>query len=358
MRRLELPGLQAAAATAAAAGRPGGAAAGPVAERCLAPGEVHVWWLRPDGLSQRQLHRLQAWLPPDEQEHVQAGANEGVRRQRLLSRALARGTLASYLADTQPEQLRFGRGPFGKPELLPDSAAEAARPAAAQLQFNLSHTDSLLGCAVALGAPVGLDIEQAQRGTQCDVLRLARRRFTPHEVEQLQATPPRNRNLLFMALWTLKEAVVKAWGTGINAPPGLQGFSIVANTHSSARARQHQACEQGSALPLHVRHRHAAAPAEGYALMLFAVGRQHIAALSVQRSHVQGGEPAGREQAGSDPPGLDAAAAVAGSRCLVEALVHCQASSNAAASHEASLVAATSDAAALRVCMVGAETLW
>lgn len=29
-----------------------------------------------------------------------------------------------------------------------------------------------------------------------------------------------------MALWCLKEAVVKAKGTGINAPPGLKGFTI------------------------------------------------------------------------------------------------------------------------------------
>lgn len=34
------------------------------------------------------------------------------------------------------------------------------------------------------------------------------------------------RQELFMALWTMKEAVVKAKGTGINAPPGLKGFSI------------------------------------------------------------------------------------------------------------------------------------
>jgi phosphopantetheinyl transferase len=37
---------------------------------------------------------------------------------------------------------------------------------------------------------------------------------------------PSSRAALFMALWTLKESVVKAKGSGISAPPGLKGFSI------------------------------------------------------------------------------------------------------------------------------------
>lgn len=43
-----------------------------------------------------------------------------------------------------------------------------------------------------------------------------------------------DRQELFMALWTLKEAVVKAKGTGINAAPGLKGFSV-----GKAAATQH-----------------------------------------------------------------------------------------------------------------------
>jgi phosphopantetheinyl transferase len=35
-----------------------------------------------------------------------------------------------------------------------------------------------------------------------------------------------SRAALFMALWTLKESVVKAKGSGVSAPPGLKGFSI------------------------------------------------------------------------------------------------------------------------------------
>jgi phosphopantetheinyl transferase len=43
---------------------------------------------------------------------------------------------------------------------------------------------------------------------------------------------PASRAALFMALWTLKESVVKAKGSGISAPPGLKGFSIRERTQT------------------------------------------------------------------------------------------------------------------------------
>jgi phosphopantetheinyl transferase len=42
-------------------------------------------------------------------------------------------------------QLKFERGPHGKPHLIPESAGAAAADVASQLQFNLSHTEALLG---------------------------------------------------------------------------------------------------------------------------------------------------------------------------------------------------------------------
>jgi hypothetical protein len=42
-------------------------------------------------------------------------------------------------------QLQFERGPHGKPHLMPESAGAAAADVASQLQFNLSHTEALLG---------------------------------------------------------------------------------------------------------------------------------------------------------------------------------------------------------------------
>lgn len=55
-------------------------------------------------------------------------------------------------------QLRYGRNAHGKPHLLVESVAAEDQWLAAHLQFNLSHTSSVLG-----GCGTGL----AQCGSQC-----------------------------------------------------------------------------------------------------------------------------------------------------------------------------------------------
>jgi phosphopantetheinyl transferase len=44
-------------------------------------------------------------------------------------------------------QLQFERGQHGKPFLLPSSAASADQAVASRLQFNLAHTQSVLGAS-------------------------------------------------------------------------------------------------------------------------------------------------------------------------------------------------------------------
>jgi phosphopantetheinyl transferase len=74
----------------------------------------------------------------------------------------------------QPGELAFTRSQKGKPHL--------AWPSSVPLQFSLTHTGSLLGCAVSAGAAVGLDCEESSRHTRRDPLGLARRYFHPREI--------------------------------------------------------------------------------------------------------------------------------------------------------------------------------
>ncbi|KAI3437852.1 hypothetical protein D9Q98_000298 [Chlorella vulgaris] len=201
------------------------AATAAVAPRAIQPGEVHVWWLLPSNASSElELQRCSELLTDEELQECNASEDAGVRRERVLARALVRSVLAGYLPSSiQPRDLLFERNAHGKPCLLWPFAMSGEH----KLHFNLTHTASLIGLAVTVEGRVGLDVESAVRRTRQDPLRLARRRFSDAEIADLQACPDdSSRAACFLQLWTLKEAYVKALGRGISAPPGLRSFSF------------------------------------------------------------------------------------------------------------------------------------
>lgn len=58
-------------------------------------------------------------------------------------------------------------------------------------------------------------------------LKIARRYFSEAEVAAIEReTDEEARRNLFVRMWTLKEAYVKAIGRGIGAPPGLSSFGF------------------------------------------------------------------------------------------------------------------------------------
>jgi len=73
--------------------------------------------------------------------------------------------------------------------------------------FNVSHSKDLLAIAVSRWAEVGIDIEIPR---SVDVKSLARRVLHPEDPQRLQEIAN------FFECWTLKEAVVKAWGSGLS----------------------------------------------------------------------------------------------------------------------------------------------
>lgn len=122
-----------------------------------------------------------------------------------------------------PKSFNFRKNKFGKPEVEWNNCNLWAPP---PLQFNISHTSTLIACAVTLDAPIGIDIEEKQRKTSNDILSLARRYFSPIEVEYLSALADIERQRSeFIRLWTLKEAYVKALGRGFSGAP-FKDFTI------------------------------------------------------------------------------------------------------------------------------------
>lgn len=161
--------------------------------------ELHLWLYDLD-----RHHGDFALLSAAERSRAARLVQTRARAQYVAAQALLRATLSHYLGEP-PEQLSFQRGPHGKPFLDPVQGKD--------LRFNLSHSGTWLLLAVARSREVGVDLE-VHRPVQ--ELALARRFFCAGEVERLQQIDDAaHRRTRFFDLWTAKEALVKAIGTGL-----------------------------------------------------------------------------------------------------------------------------------------------
>ena len=177
--------------------------------------EVHVWLAFPDRITDTELLRSYLdLLSLGERARLQRLRFERHRHERLISRALVRTTLSRY-ADVEARDWVFERNEHGRP-------APAAGQYELPLQFNLSHTTSLVACAVTLDREIGVDVEDLERPrTTMDI---ADHYFAPAEVRALRALPAREQCLRFFEYWTLKESYIKARGMGLALP--LRKFSF------------------------------------------------------------------------------------------------------------------------------------
>ena len=103
------------------------------------------------------------------------------------------------------DALSFGTSTYGKPFALIGGVP-------ASIAFNLSHSGRHGLIALAPEGRIGVDVEErsARRDIDCDIRLL----FAPEERARLNRADGRRRLELFWSLWTMKEALVKASGTG------------------------------------------------------------------------------------------------------------------------------------------------
>ncbi|WP_172461763.1 4'-phosphopantetheinyl transferase family protein [Dyella jiangningensis] len=127
------------------------------------------------------------------------------RDEYVIAHALWRIVLAEML-DTSPTHVPLASTSHGQP-CLPGTGYATS----------LSHSGGQVAIAVARTACIGVDIERSPpRAGMQDLLKVV---CTPEESHALQCLPPSVRDDAMLALWTRKEAVLKAFGVGLLVAP-------------------------------------------------------------------------------------------------------------------------------------------
>ncbi|MDB4929139.1 MAG: 4-phosphopantetheinyl transferase [Myxococcaceae bacterium] len=177
------------------------------------PGEVLVCCVEiPRALPPETTARLRAALPDDERARHARYGHEGAAGEFLCGRALLRAALSAW-SPVAHDAWRFSLNAHGRP---------AVEHPASEVFFNLSHTRGLVALALGRDPAVGVDVERLDRAVR--PLEVADRFFSPDEVAGLRALPDARHRDRFLALWTLKEAYIKARGMGLALP--LREFSF------------------------------------------------------------------------------------------------------------------------------------
>jgi 4'-phosphopantetheinyl transferase len=188
-------------------------------------GQVHLWWASFAAVEERQ-RCLFSWLSEGERRRADRLRTSRARFQRAASRGLLRALLAGY-AGTTPDALRFAENPAGKPRLVEPATG---------LRFSVSHSGDLWICAVTDDQPVGIDVEQVRP--------LSSRHVIPFLAPEERAAwedafgPDREAEGMeaLFALWTRKEAYVKARGLGLHLP--LDAFAVTTDPDLPPRLRR------------------------------------------------------------------------------------------------------------------------
>lgn len=178
----------------------------------VGPDSAHLFVAHPDSLLLAARGHAR-WLSQEERERAERYRTPGTGSLYRATRVLVRGVLASLLG-CAPEALDFAEEAHGRPVLR-------CRPGKTRLDFNASRSRAWVALVVTGGARCGVDVEDVSR--RVDILGVARA-FAPEERSLLLDATPEERRRRFFSLWTLKEATLKALGTGLTLSLGACAF--------------------------------------------------------------------------------------------------------------------------------------
>jgi 4'-phosphopantetheinyl transferase len=168
-------------------------------------------WLLPESAAEAFVARLGggALLTDAERARCERPLAPPARLRRTAALLLARHALSARSGHA-PGVWRFATTPDGRPEPV--------TPPGSGLRFNLSHTEGLIACVVTGGGRAcGVDAEAAHASP--DAVRHLPQHFAERERTELAelaaVAGERARAARVAAYWVLKEAYLKALGTGL-----------------------------------------------------------------------------------------------------------------------------------------------
>jgi 4'-phosphopantetheinyl transferase len=164
---------------------------------------LHLWRISIDSLLP-SLNHLQKLLSIDEITRANRLIDVTRRQRFIITRASLRTILGQYLK-VSPATVHFSYNQHGKPFL--DSHPNS-------LFFNLSHSEEKAVIAIATEKNVGIDLEKINY--TLNYRSIADQYFTLKERLCLNRYPKARKQRAFYRLWTQKEALLKAAGTGFH----------------------------------------------------------------------------------------------------------------------------------------------
>ena len=168
--------------------------------------EIHLWFADLKSLDRSAMRNEVAhWLHGEEKNRYNRYQSQSQREHFLFGRVLLKTILSKYIGCT-PVDLKFDIDTRGKPFLSSNNTLSVT--------FNLSHSDNRLVFAVSKSQDLGVDLEIIKK--ERAILKIAERYFSPAETRELRNLPKASQVKRFYELWTLKESVLKACGSGLS----------------------------------------------------------------------------------------------------------------------------------------------
>ncbi len=168
--------------------------------------EVHLWCTNLDE-SLVDIGVLSLMLSPPERARARRFAFEKHRRRFIVAKVWCRCVLGRYLS-REPCDVPLNVDARGKPHIV----AEANQ---VDLRFSLSHCGPFAMLAVTVKLNIGVDIQYPIADELWPAV--TERLLTPDESAYINDLTPTAKTLALAEIWTRKEAVAKALGTGLTS---------------------------------------------------------------------------------------------------------------------------------------------